>query len=474
MHTTTSLAVLLTALAVTAQDQRPTALVNARILTMTDGGSIERGTVLIRDGKIEAVGPDVRPPLGARVIDVAGGTVMPGYVHAWSGAGLSAAPRAPQEAPDPTRGRRGRGPRPEAPPQAPSGSNSSSKRVADGVYERQDVFADLLREGVTSLSVRPLAPGFPGLAARLEPDGITHGDLVTDPESYVVVAPATNTAGKKLLKDEFDKAKKALEERKKPPEAPKPAGTEGQPAATPETKPADAQKPAEGGKPAEEPKPQEPPKPQDQPKPASDAKPAAAPAQAQPAPKKDPNVEVLADVLDGKRKTFVRMSTVMEMQHWLDAVGEMRFPMVVVADAPDARRGRPDEGVAELKKLGASLLLTPRLLDVPFSRTLVNVPKRLHDAGIALGFVLPDDPAGIRDLRFRLMELVRSGLPADAALRAVTAVPAKLLGIDDKTGSIAAGLRADLLVFDGDPLDPSATLRHVFLRGREITEAPTR
>ena len=56
-----------------AQDQRPLALTNARILTMSDAGVIERGTILVRDGRIEAVGADAKTPLGPRVIDVQGG-----------------------------------------------------------------------------------------------------------------------------------------------------------------------------------------------------------------------------------------------------------------------------------------------------------------------------------------------------------------------------------------------------------------
>jgi hypothetical protein len=487
--TATAFALLASALALPAQDQRdqrPTALVNARILTMTEAGTIPLGTVLIRDGKIEAVGADVRPPLGARVIDVKGGTVMPGLVHAWSGAGLAGAPRP---APGPVqdggrRGGRGRGARPEAGP-AQGGGNRAASRVAEGLYERQDVFHDLLETGITSLSVRPLAPGFPGLAARLEPDGTTHSSLVADAEGYLVIAPATNTPGKKLVKDEFDKAKQALEARK----APRAPAGDAKPseAAQPATQKPDAPKP-DAPKP-EEPKPEppkpEPPKPEppkpEPPKPeppkeapAAEAKPAGQPAPPRPEAKKDPNVEVLADLVDGKRKAFVRLGSAMELQHWLEAIGDLRFPMVLVADNQDARRGRLDECLADLKKLDAAVLMTPRLAELPFTRTLVNVPKRLHDAGITLGFVLPDDAANARNLRSSLMELVRCGLPEDVALRAVTVVPAKMLGIDATTGSIAAGKRADLLVFDADPLDPVATLRQVFLRGHEVVEGPTR
>ena len=54
------------------------------ILTVGPQGTIEKGTVLIRDGKIAAVGRDVAPPAGATVIDAAGRFVMPGIIDAHS------------------------------------------------------------------------------------------------------------------------------------------------------------------------------------------------------------------------------------------------------------------------------------------------------------------------------------------------------------------------------------------------------
>jgi imidazolonepropionase-like amidohydrolase len=56
------------------------AITNARVLTAA-GPAIERGTVVIRDGRIAAVGADVAVPAGARVIDGTGKTVTPGFIE---------------------------------------------------------------------------------------------------------------------------------------------------------------------------------------------------------------------------------------------------------------------------------------------------------------------------------------------------------------------------------------------------------
>ena len=63
------------------------AITNARVLPVS-GPAIERGTVVIRGGKIAAVGADVQPPAGARVIDAAGKIVTPGIIESATQIGI--------------------------------------------------------------------------------------------------------------------------------------------------------------------------------------------------------------------------------------------------------------------------------------------------------------------------------------------------------------------------------------------------
>jgi hypothetical protein len=64
-------------------DPRVHALTNARIVT-SPGKVIEKGTVLVRDGLIVEVGPDVKVPAEARVWDLAGKTIYPGFIDSYS------------------------------------------------------------------------------------------------------------------------------------------------------------------------------------------------------------------------------------------------------------------------------------------------------------------------------------------------------------------------------------------------------
>ena len=466
-----------------AQDNRPTAFTNARILPMK-GAAIERGTLVVKNGKIVAVGADVAAPAGARIVDCEGGTLMPGLVSAHSRAGFAqAASASPFDAAMRRGGRRG-----QTPPPPDAGGRGAQNAAANKVVERldpkQEVFAELLKAGVTTLALTPSGDAFPGLGAILKPDGKTLDALTLDDDAFVFVSMQRDGRVKKTLKDGFDAAKKAVEARKAPKEAPKQDAPQG------EQKPAD-QKPQEQGKPQEapkpeQPKPQEPPKPDqpkpDQPKPQEPPKPedkkpegdkAQQSAQAQPKPeeKKDPNVEVLADLLEGKRKAIVQIGSAADLLHWTHAVGkEITFPRAICAENFDTQAGSFDLVVDDLKAMKSIVLVPPSLSTMPRSRYTTNPCKTLHDAGIEVGFVLGDAPVRVRITFVRLMELVRHGFPRDAALAGVTVVPSKALGVDAQVGTLETGKKANLLLFSGDPLDPTSELRSVWLEGQKVSD----
>ncbi|HIE69654.1 MAG TPA: hypothetical protein EYP98_05515, partial [Planctomycetes bacterium] len=201
----------------TAQNARPTAFTNARIHTVS-GKTIEKGTLVIRNGKIDAVGKDVVVPAGAKVIDASGKTLMPGLVSAWSRAGLNAPTSLSNT---PTRsGRRGRGQRFRPSRSSGRTTNAAATKVIDRVYIRQPIFGKLLEVGVTSLALNPSGGGFPGLGAVLNPAGKTREALTLDDEAFVQIGMQRNSGAKKLLKETFAKAKKVVEEREKPPAPP--------------------------------------------------------------------------------------------------------------------------------------------------------------------------------------------------------------------------------------------------------------
>jgi hypothetical protein len=460
----------------TAQSARPIAFTNARIHTAS-GKTIENGTLVIKNGKIEAVGKDVVVPAGAKIVDATGKTIMPGLVSAWSSAGLR--PPTPRSN-TPQRGRGGRRFRPSRGGSSGGAtSNKAATKVLDGIYTRQPIFGKLLEVGITSLALTPQGGGFPGLGAVLNPAGKTRDDLALNDEAFVQIGMQRNAGAKKLLKDMFAKAKKVVEERENPPAPKKPAKKPeaakptGKPAAKPTEKP--AAKPKEGKEPPI-PKPAPKPTPKPTPKPApkggetKQGPKAAAPAKKAPPKKpKDPNVEIIADLLQGKRRAMVQISSAADLLHWRTAVDDdVKFPRMVVVTRHDSNSGTIDMVADHLKNWDCSVLLPAALSSLPRTQHLTHPAKKLHDAGIEIGFAIGESPPAVRNIFFSLMELVRAGLPADIAIKAVTHVPAKALGIDKRTGTIEVGKDADLLLFSGDPLSPIGKLEQVWLRGSRV------
>ncbi|MBR0152187.1 MAG: amidohydrolase family protein, partial [Lachnospiraceae bacterium] len=64
---------------------------------------------------------------------------------------------------------------------------------------------------------------------------------------------------------------------------------------------------------------------------------------------------------------------------------------------------------------------------------------------------------------------VKAGMDPFAALQAITLNPARHLGIEERVGSLEAGKDADVVLWDGDPLESSSKVCRVFIEGEECT-----
>jgi imidazolonepropionase-like amidohydrolase len=92
------------------------------------------------------------------------------------------------------------------------------------------------------------------------------------------------------------------------------------------------------------------------------------------------------------------------------------------------------------------------------SETIFNTAGLLHESGVT--FALTGGQL-LDQARFA----VRHGLPANVALAAITSQPAKILGIESRVGTIAAGLDADLVALSGDPFDLTSAVRWTMCNG---------
>lgn len=91
----------------------------------------------------------------------------------------------------------------------------------------------------------------------------------------------------------------------------------------------------------------------------------------------------------------------------------------------------------------------------------------LDAAGVKIAFGT-NGSGDVRKLPYHAAHSVAFGLPVETALRAVTLNTAEILGLGHLMGSLDAGKRADIIVTDGDPLQLLTKIEHMFVGGVEV------
>ena len=95
-----------------------------------------------------------------------------------------------------------------------------------------------------------------------------------------------------------------------------------------------------------------------------------------------------------------------------------------------------------------------------------NLPAEFARAGARVVFIpRQDSVSGLRDWLRNTSTLVSAGLEREAALRAMTIEPATLLGVDDQVGSLEQDKAANMVFFNGDPLEVGTRIEAVMIDG---------
>jgi imidazolonepropionase-like amidohydrolase len=92
---------------------------------------------------------------------------------------------------------------------------------------------------------------------------------------------------------------------------------------------------------------------------------------------------------------------------------------------------------------------------------------RLHRAGVVVGFSSAGATHDLRLLRQLAGIAAAWGLPREAALRGLTAVPAGVFGLQDR-GVLRPGARANLVVWSDDPLELSSRVTDLIVGGKQL------
>jgi imidazolonepropionase-like amidohydrolase len=362
------------------------------------GPKIEHGAVLLRDGVIVAVGPDVQVPAGATRVDGTGRWITPGLIASATTLGIKLFETSGEL---------------ETEEDTVAGEVNAAVNVADAIDPATVTLPVARLQGITTALAAPSGGLVAGQAALFDLAGERVPDLlvrspaamVADLSQYSKQAGGGSRAGalqrlRQLLRDarEYQRRKSDFEHAR--------------------------------------------------------MQPLSAPAA---------DLEALQPVLEAKLPLFVTANRRSDIENALRIAQEFGLHLII--------RGAAEgwQMAAELAQARIPVVVEP-LTDIPsFDAPGARLDNAalLNAAGVTV-LIAQTDVAQFRDLRQAAGNAVRTGLPWDAALRAVTLGPAEAFGVADRYGSLEAGKVADLVVWSGDPFEFSSRVEHVFIRGRDL------
>jgi imidazolonepropionase-like amidohydrolase len=379
------------------------AIVGGRVVPI-EGEPIEDGTVLLRGGKIAAVGRDLDVPADAERVDAAGKWVLPGFVEAHAHVGLTE----------------------EAEGWAGQDNNELSDPVTPGVRAIDAVnpadmgFRDAVSGGVLAVNVTPgSGNAIGGQTAAIKTWGRTVDDMVLrepagmksalgeNPKSVYgerKKAPMTRLGTAAVIRSAFVEATNYL------------------------------------------------------------ARLSAAEEEGRP-PERDLNLEALVGVLRREIPLRQHCHRADDIATAMRIAEEFGYDLVI----DHGTEGHVIADIISAKGIPVIIgpLLTTRSKVELRGRSLAN-PGRLAAAGVTIAITTDHPVVPIHLLVLQAAVAVREGLDRETALRAITINPARVLGVADRIGSLAAGKDADLVIWSGDPLDVMSRAERVFINGREI------
>lgn len=385
---------------------RDVALVGGRVVPVV-GEVVERGTVLVRDGRIAAVGPvdDVDVPDGVPVHDTTGRWVLPGFVEAHGHLGIFEdgedwPGRDHNEMTDP---------------------NTARLRALDAVNPADIAFVDALSGGVTAVVVKPGSGNVVGgRTVALKAWGRTVDDMCfREPASLKSALgenpkrvygerkslPTTRMGVAAVIRDALDKARYHR-----------------------------AQK-------------------------------LQAAERDEIGPPPDPTSDTLLLALEEGLPWCQHAHRADDIATALRLAREYGYRLVL----NHATEGHLL--AEELAAAGVPCLVGPTLgsrSKVELRRRTLRTPALLAAAGVEVGLTTDHPVVPIAYLVHQATFAVKEGLDRDLALRAITVNPARFLGLDDRVGSLEPGLDGDVVVWDGDPLDVMSRALTTYVDGRRV------
>ncbi|HTO05951.1 MAG TPA: amidohydrolase family protein [Myxococcota bacterium] len=177
------------------------------------------------------------------------------------------------------------------------------------------------------------------------------------------------------------------------------------------------------------------------------------------------DLEVLERAIEHDLPVLVQVDRRAEIQSVLALAHDYDLRIAVVGGA-EAWQLAPELARAHVPVVFDPLRTLPDSFSALHARR--DAAALLHAAGVPLVIAELSSPHFAHRLRWAAGNAVAEGLPYDAALAAVTSVPAELFG-EPRSGVLRAGAPATLVLWNGDPLDVTTWAERMWVRGEEVS-----
>ncbi len=173
------------------------------------------------------------------------------------------------------------------------------------------------------------------------------------------------------------------------------------------------------------------------------------------------DLKALGPVINGEQPLIVAVNSANDIRATIRLKNTYRLNVIIVGASEGWRVAR-EIATANIPVITDGLYNLPGEFE-DIDATLKNA-ARLNEAGVKISFT--EGAHNVRLIRQHAGNAVAEGLPFDAALAAITLNPATMYGLGDQLGSLEAGKIADVVIWDGDPLEVTTRPEAVFINGR--------
>jgi len=380
------------------------ALTNATIETVTKG-TVENGTIVISNGKITALGTNVSIPAGAQTIDCSGQYIYPGMIDGGTQLGLSEVGSVSLTQ-----------------DYSEIGNIKPNMKALTAVNPNSTAIPVTRVSGVTTALVMPTGGTVPGQAALINLVGYTPDQMHTGFSGMRLNFPSSGRRSRFDRRSDED-IKKAEEKALK-----------------------DLNKLWEDAKLF---------------------------AEINAAGKKDkslkvdynPEMEAMVPVINGEMTVLVEVNAEKDILAAIRWVKKNEVKAILTGVA-EGWRVADSLSQAKIPVITGPVIGMPTRGSDRYDRAYANAGL-MHKAGVKVA-IRSNDTENVRNLPFNAGFAAAYGMGKEAALKAVTIIPAEIFGVDDKLGSLEVGKSATLLIADGDPFETRTNIKQVFIDGWQI------